>query len=370
MLAGGYYQPSSIDQAVRHWINQGATSVLFQLPNDFNNWDLLNPKFRNNLVTYLAKDNVDVTIVLPNVELDSETEIELIALQNLGVNFALCQSQTELNSNIAVQLKTRSNIVSLATDTSENLIPGVGWLNAGGLVVESVQLNLIDTELKLFEVSSAKQSVKNGEWEITTQLNGKLTDFGERFWMHLFKNDGDELLKLLSNDPVVEVAYSDRYQQSPASLLLITQVLGSLCNVLSAKPVLKVATLFNEKERSGQFLHQDWLYQDDHFAVFKTWIEHKAKVEPLLTVVDSRTDIAHRRLLTLTLASGQKINLKLDQGMGYWRLFEPQSHFQSIKFGFELDPAHQLAQLQKLEKEVTVRNSEDWSTDISYSIHG
>lgn len=84
--------------------------------------------------------------------------------------------------------------------------------------------------------------------------------------------------------------------------------------------------------------------------MFKTWIEHKAKVEPLLTVVDSRTDIAHRRLLTLTLASGQKINLKLDQGMGYWRLFEPQSHFQSIKFGFELDPAHQLAQLQNLKK--------------------
>lgn len=369
LLAGGYYQPSSIDQAVRHWINQGATSVLFQLPNDFNNWDLLNPKFRNSLVTYLAKDNVDVTIVLPNVELDSETEIELIALQNLGVNFALCQSQTELHSNIAVQLKARSNIVSLATDTYENLVPGVGWLNAGGLVVESVQLNLIDTEPKLFEVSLAKQSVKNGEWEITTQLNGKLTDFGERFWMHLFKNDGDELLKLLSNDPVVEVAYSDRYQQSPASLLLITQVLGSLCNVLSAKPVLKVATLFNEKERSGQFLHQDWLYQDDHFAVFKTWIEHKAKVDPALTVVDSRADIAHRRLLTLSLASGKKINFKLDQGMGYWRLFEPQSRYHGIKFDFDVDPVHQLTQLQSLEKGITVKNSEEWSTDISFSIH-
>jgi hypothetical protein len=102
--------------------------------------------------------------VLPNVELDSETEIEVIALQNLGVNFALSPSQAELNSNIAVQLKTRSNIVSLATDTYENLTPGVGWLNAGGLVVESVQLNLVDTKPKFFEVSTAKQSAKNGEW--------------------------------------------------------------------------------------------------------------------------------------------------------------------------------------------------------------
>ncbi|WP_095499177.1 DEAD/DEAH box helicase [Paraferrimonas haliotis] len=65
MLEGGYYQPSSVMRSVRHWINQKANSITFLLEKDPNNWDLLNPNFRNNLISYIVNDNIDITLLLP-----------------------------------------------------------------------------------------------------------------------------------------------------------------------------------------------------------------------------------------------------------------------------------------------------------------
>ncbi|WP_218833176.1 hypothetical protein, partial [Paraferrimonas haliotis] len=304
-----------------------------------------------------------------DVELDVETEKELFALQSSGVTLAKCIANAHENSEIKVQITTpRKTIITIATSVSENLIPGSKWLNAGGLVVESTQLKEIKKQS--FSILSApiKDNALHGQWELTDELNGKLKGFGERFWMHLLESNSGSLLKVISNDPVTEISYSDRYQQNPVSLLLITEVLSALCAVQPSLSRLKINTLFIDREQPGYFLHQDWSNCEDYIHIFCKWIEFKTKVEPKLIVQDKRADIAHRRLLTLTLESNKTIKFKLDQGLGYWRLREVNSRYKGIKFDFEENEIAQLEALRNLESSVSVYNSEDWSTDISYRV--
>ncbi|MBW8190310.1 DEAD/DEAH box helicase [Neiella marina] len=366
LMLGGKYQPNSIAQTIRRWINKGASSVTFVLSEDINDWDLLSPLFRTDLVTYIAKDQVSLTLGIPNVDLDQETQFELTRLQALGANIATLAGHDQSFSGICAQVVTSDEVISLATAQVENITPGKQWLRSGGLVLESNEINQLPLTIKNLIAPMAPGGAIHGSWEVTDQFNGKLSKFGESFWLHLF---GDKaFVKLLADDPVQDLTYSDRYQQSPASLLLIAQVIGAYAKVLPTKPSIRVNTLFNQKDRAGHLLHQDWQHEDDHFDVFCKWVEHKSNVKPELVVCDNRADIAHRRLLLLTLASGKQIKLKLDQGMGYWRLSDPSSHYPTVKFSFHEYVAVQLAQLEKLERALVVCNSEEWSTDISYTV--
>ncbi|WP_298444456.1 DEAD/DEAH box helicase [uncultured Ferrimonas sp.] len=368
LLTGGTYQPTSVAQTVRQWVNKGAQELTLVLSDEVNDWDLLHPYFKNDLITYIVKDEVKVNLIVPNVDFDTETQAELFSLQAIGVRLTSLDDNVDRSHGIVAQALVKGDITSIAVKNIENLTPGSTWLNAGGLVVESNQCSLLSISEKQIEAYPKLDQPNYGEWEITEQLNGSLMGFGERFWMHLFKNGDNELVSMLANDEVTEVFYSDRYQQSPASMLLVSQVISALCDVLPNCPSIKIVTFFNEKDRSGFLLHQDWQFDEDHRDVYGNWLKYKTKAEPELTVMNLRSDIPHRRLLKLTLRSGSQLNLKLDQGMGYWRLFDPTSRFNTIKFGFELDVAQQLALLQKLEQQIEVVNSEAWSTDISFSV--
>jgi tetratricopeptide (TPR) repeat protein len=64
--------------------------------------------------------------------------------------------------------------------------------------------------------------------------------------------------------------------------------------------------------------------------------------------------------------SGEKLIIKFDQGVGYWKLNESGSKYPMVKFNFGSDLQYQLGTLQSLEGSLLVKNSEDWSTDITY----
>ena len=58
--------------------------------------------------------------------------------------------------------------------------------------------------------------------------------------------------------------------------------------------------------------------------------------------------------------------VKFDQGVGYWKLKESGSKYETVRFDFAAQIADQLSALQRLEKNLIVKNSEEWSTDITY----
>lgn len=167
-------------------------------------------------------------------------------------------------------------------------------------------------------------------------------------------------------DQLISVNYTDRYIQNPQSLLFVSQIIGAICEAKSEVQTIKIETLFNEKDWEGRFLHNDWQYKQDFIEAYENWLFSKTNIKPEFICTSQRAEIAHRRKLTLEFASGEKLVVKFDQGVGYWKVKEADSKFDTVRFDFRSQIVEQLVFLKKLETNLVVKNSEVWSTDITY----
>ena len=70
----------------------------------------------------------------------------------------------------------------------------------------------------------------------------------------MIKKD-ERLTKWIAENQLKSIHYSDRYIQSPQSLLFISQIIGALCQAKSEVDSIRIETLFHEKDREGRFLH-------------------------------------------------------------------------------------------------------------------
>lgn len=356
------YQPYSLEQSIRYHINQGAQEITLWLNTDSSEWDLAHPIFKRQIVNYLHSDNLTVRLVIPEVKYDGEVEEELWLLQKLGVE--LCRGKAH-KKGIAAQLRSNERLTTLATTEPANLCPGDRWLTAGGVVISTIQEPLGQfIEFKI-EQKAQNANLIQDTIEVDTEFNGPFTQFGEKFWMHLINKD-EHLTKWIAKNQLTSVNYTDRYIQNPQSLLFVSQIIGAICKAKSEVQTIKVETLFNEKEREGRYLHNDWQYQQDFIEAYENWLLFKTNIKPEFVCTSERAEIAHRRKLTLEFASGEKLAVKFDQGVGYWKLKEVESRFDTVRFDFRSQLVEQLGELKRLEANMVVKNSEVWSTDITY----
>ncbi|WP_342208494.1 DEAD/DEAH box helicase [Shewanella xiamenensis] len=356
------YQPYSVAHLIRNQINKGASSLILWLGDELNDWDLTHPDFKRTIGTYLSVDGIDVTIVVPKIEMDEELSQELWAMQKLGVSIA---TGVAPHQKIVAQLKLNSQNITVASSNKEDTLPGCNWLKADSLVVSSALIN--PAVIDVFVIPDSSNEIGD-QVEIGSEFNGKLLQFGERFWMHLFKGDSN-LLKLLSNKDIESVHYSDRYIQSPSTLLMLAEIISALCSVKPSINSIKISTLFHTKEKSGVFLHHDWTNESDFISAYQMWIESKAGIKPEVICHNSKLDIAHRRQLNLILKGGEVVSIKLDQGLGYWNIKDPFSKYSTVRFEFGNDLRGQLNFLKKIEADSVVTNSNSWSTDVYYKHH-
>ncbi|MCU8061005.1 DEAD/DEAH box helicase [Shewanella sp. SM55] len=354
------YQPFSVAHIIKEQINKGANSLTFWLNGDRNDWDLNHPNFKRTINTYLSVDQVDVTLVIPAADIGRELSQELWTLQMLGAKIA---TGVLPQSNIVAQMAGESTLVTVASTNPENSLPGSGWLKADSLVVTSETIR--EAKLDILEFKSPETHSIAGSIEIDKELNGKLLRFGEAFWMHLFKQE-PKIIELLSNKDIEAIHYSDRYIQSPATMLMLTQIIASLCMVKPSIKTLVLYTLFHSKEKVGVCLHHDWDNEEDFVGIYREWLKDKTNIVPEITCHSSRFDIAHRRQLHLHFSDGESVIIKLDQGVGYWSVKDPFSKKAAVGFDFETDFKQQLQTLKSLESDLTVHNSSDWTTDVYF----
>jgi len=361
ILDNGKYYPGSIAQMIRYQLDHGYDSLTIWLNDDITEWDLTAPAFKKSIIGYLTQDEKSVNIVLPDVELSDELVDELRLFRNLGASFYTGKPSKK---EIVVQLSGKSRILTLATKNSQASCPGAHWHKADGVVVSSDTLKA-ECLVELTRIDWGSSKNVNNNLEITNQFNGKAATFGHEFWKEILAQE-PTLIELLKHDELLSIHYSDRYLQSPSSLLLITQVVSFICSASTIQPEIEIDMLFNTKERSGYLLHHDWQNFDDCHEAYEMWIAFKSKVKPSIVIHTERSKIAHRRKLVLEFSSGKQLTIRLDQGLGYWQLSSGSSY--STKFNFSSDIFEQLEQLKALENTLLVNNSEDWSTDISYRL--
>jgi hypothetical protein len=117
---------------------------------------------------------------------DGEVEEELWLLQKLGVE--LCRAKTN-KKGMAAQLINNERVMTIATSDVENLCPGEKWHSAGGVVISTIKESLVSTTSCKLEVQTKNTKFIQDSIEIDTEFNGPFNKFGEKFWMHLFKNE-------------------------------------------------------------------------------------------------------------------------------------------------------------------------------------
>lgn len=251
--------------------------------------------------------------------------------------------------------------MTLASRSQQATIPGPEWHLNDELVVRSLGYKTVELNEFILPAKATNAVERVKDIQIHKQLNGPLSQFGQRFWDVLF-NDHEEAQSLMNNTRITGVHYTDRYLQNPVALALLGSILRPLKTKLTDGAEVTLDTLFKDKDRPGNRPFHDWMSIADFQDFADQWFAAALGRPVELTVFDSPRDIPHHRKLTVTFEDGQVLKIRFDQGMGYWRInFSSQWHY----FDFRDDVSFQLVKMAQACKEGNVANSEEsWATDV------
>lgn len=252
-------------------------------------------------------------------------------------------------------------VMTLASRSQQATIPGPEWHLNDELVVRSLGYKTVELNEFILPAKATNAVERVKDIQIHKQLNGPLSQFGQRFWDVLF-NDHEEAQSLMNNTRITGVHYTDRYLQNPVALALLGSTLRPLKTKLTDGAEVTLDTLFKDKDRPGNRPFHDWMSIADFQDFADQWFAAALGRPVELTVFDSPRDIPHHRKLTVTFEDGQVLKIRFDQGMGYWRInFSSQWHY----FDFRDDVSFQLVKMAQACKEGNVANSEEsWATDV------
>lgn len=252
-------------------------------------------------------------------------------------------------------------VMTLASRSQQATIPGPEWHLNDELVVRSLGYKAVELNEFILPAKATNAVERVKDIQIHKQLNGPLSQFGQRFWDVLF-NDHEEAQSLMNNTRITGVHYTDRYLQNPVALALLGSILRPLKTKLTDGAEVTLDTLFKDKDRPGNRPFHDWMSIADFQDFADQWFAAALGRPVELTVFDSPRDIPHHRKLTVTFEDGQVLKIRFDQGMGYWRInFSSQWHY----FDFRDDVSFQLVKMAQACKEGNVANSEEsWATDV------
>lgn len=246
-------------------------------------------------------------------------------------------------------------VMTLASRSQQATIPGPEWHLNDELVVRSLGYKTVELNEFILPAKATNAVERVKDIQIHKQLNGPLSQFGQRFWDVLF-NDHEEAQSLMNNTRITGVHYTDRYLQNPVALALLGSILRPLKTKLTDGAEVTLDTLFKDKDRPGNRPFHDWMSIADFQDFADQWFAAALGRPVELTVFDSPRDIPHHRKLTVTFEDGQVLKIRFDQGMGYWRInFSSQWHY----FDFRDDVSFQLVKMAQACKEGNVANSEE-----------
>lgn len=332
--------------------------VYLTLSGDQESWELGSHEVRKVLSELVWGRNIKVTLRSEHEVVDSLQREQLMLLARLGVGLCVGNhSGLDFHPMLQAELNN-GELVTLATaDTTE--VHGISWLvqNTHSPWIQSKSLTKIQSQ----SVDAASWFSSNSTTliEITSELNGPIKDFPDRF-KQLITKDASDWIKQLESDPVVSIHYEDRYLKSPWSALLLAGVFWVFKN--DSLKSINITTHFKDGYGQPKWLWDNWESSDDYLQVLPKLFNAITGVSSQIDVKTVLNDVSHRRILTLSLSSGRTVKCSFDQGMGYWNAHA--LNLQDRKFDFEGSAKEQLQGFLGAWSNVGVTNSGSWPTHI------
>lgn len=356
-LRGSKYCHESIKECISHQINKGANSIKVWLSKELNEWDLDARQVHMFIYQMIQINGVELSFVLPNIQFGENDKRSLLRYKELGIK--LLKPNKELtNGNMVALVESANKSVSIASQNADMLSPNELWLesNSEDMLVKS---NL-SQDFKFIEIDTSQWIVNLSDGariEFSTELNGEIKSFGDRFWAFICK-EYEPLANEFKDSELIEVAYTDRYLQSPWYMIMLGEIIRGL--PFSSKTSFELNTLFSAKPSGGRFINHDWNVSSDMIEVLSLWFEKGVKLPCFIDLHENKDDISHRRELTLKFKSGNEYCIGFDQGVGYWNHDLPRNkHY----FDFKVI-SNQLVQMCEAWENGSIKNGFDWKTVI------
>jgi len=354
-------------QATQQIINKGASHIYIYLSDDANEWDLAANTFKQQLVHYVLQNDIGVTLVIPEqiqiTGLTTSITADLLQLNAIGIELVQGNNQVASPTGtlgvIAAQIVSKTNVTTLATTHIECLHPSQQWFHSSdnSCLVKSETHPAVIT--KAVDVSQWQKVDNNKQVavELTNQCNGQIKEFGYLFWQQIGAQ-APALAEALKEENLDCIHYTDRYLQSPWSMLLLGELIREISN--EQEPKFVIDTLFNAKNSTGKIISHDWDEQTEMAEVYEHWFKLGVETQCSINVLANRKLIPHRRELKLTFNSGKQFSIRFDQGVGYWN---HDLTYNQRSFNF-FSTEEQLTQLVNVWKNGKVKNDYSWSTDV------
>ncbi len=351
------------------WSKPSSEELRVYLPDNLSNWDISTWVFKKDMLRISSKSNI-VRIVLPNNYVDKtsmETKIELALLaQSEFVKISTRNTPLAVNGgNILAQvINNDSSVISWATRDLNSLNPNDKWgISETNIFVRTSAQNALpitsedeSTYLKKLLVQSNLQY-----FEIGSELNGKLNNFGQRLVNEVTRRTKFDLA--MKSDQIVDICYSDRYLGSPLSVMLLFSFLKAIKNKNQhawtvPNLIVKTSPIESPHMRSSFQVHHNWSSDNDR----KNVIDSSATILKMTSQVNifQKQNLEHGRVLSISMQSGEVFKIRLDQGFGFWK---SKGTGRSVSFEFSL-PTQKQAELVIKADGYEIENPENLNTLI------
>ena len=300
-------------------------SIDLFLSGDPSNWDIEEWPLRENLLRWSSEsrkiriyadvvslDSLPATVANPFASLIEATNIEVYAVENLAMSLR--------PQGLIAKVHHGIGSVSMWATTPENYW-GTGGDDHIQIVRAHVETSADPITGRLVSASFLRRSVPGTRVEvaITTEFDGEISNFGQKFWEVLRDRMPKLDSRLSSSSPLTRVYYTDRYVKSPLTVRLLHEVLMGL-HPDSWFEGIKIEVETSELRSGGHWrkhhLEDDWGYEDDRREITRQMLSFDGII-PEIKVRNNR-DLAHARELKLEWKDGASWTLRLDQGLGFW----------------------------------------------------
>lgn len=171
---------------------------------------------------------------------------------------------------------------------------------------------------------------------INTELDGDIFGIGKSFWDTL-KNRSRWLAKCVERGMPRTIEYCDRYVRSPLSARVLFELLRCFSATANHKAELRIFTTSSNQYQDGEAVHHDWRDSRVQSSVLEGLFQPFFQVS--VKVHDRPRDLSHSRFLALDWGDGFRVEINLDQGVGFYRTRKFQA------FDFHATPETQTQKL-------------------------
>ncbi|WP_417681886.1 DEAD/DEAH box helicase [Pseudidiomarina aquimaris] len=342
--------------------------VILPINGDAERWDFSADAFRSFILNLITIDKVQVTLALSSkTQLNHELRRSLKNLEYFGIQISEGE-KPELSKGVTLgfQLVAGDRTFSLLCDSERTTEISGDWLIDDNTVwVSSCYLpamQLIDCDTSQW--GEHKEAVTTKIVYVTDVLDGDVLQLPIRM-VGLLQSEFPLLVDLIKNDKLVSLSYTDRYLKNPWAVMMLASFI-KLFHRCDPK-LIKIVALKAESNTEGQMVFNDWTLGYEQRDFLKQFISSICpNLEELsIGLKEKPSELQHSRKFLLHWASGKKIEIILDQGFGYWKVFSKS--FAARQFPFEADVSLQVEASKKAIEQLQMRHSGQWPTIITFN---